>query len=168
MDVNLFFILNKDIILFVYGLGFFILGFAILLQAQQSSRLELARSLRWLAAFGITHAFNEWGDLFIPIQAQYLRPGMIRLLEVIQLILLAVSFAALFEFGISVLPSSTAKARAWIPGPYWQRGRFLFFLFCCHSSPTWRRGIIREAHYLATLFVFREGFWRPMDCDCMP
>jgi len=98
-----FFDLNYQIILFVYGLGFFILGFAILLQVQQSSRLELARSLRWLAAFGITHAFNEWGDLFIPIQTQYLSLNMIRLLEVVQLILLAVSFAALFQFGISVL-----------------------------------------------------------------
>ena len=71
-----FFTLNYQLILFVYGLGFFVLGFAILLQVQQSSRLELARSLRWLAAFGITHAFNEWGDLFIPIQAQYLSSTM--------------------------------------------------------------------------------------------
>src|SRR5215475_9272051 len=98
-----FFALNRQLILFVYGLGFFILGFAILLQVQQSSELELARSLRCLAAFGITHAFNEWGDLFIPIQAQYLSPTVIRLLLVLQLFLLAVSFACLFEFGISVL-----------------------------------------------------------------
>jgi len=98
-----FFDLNQQLILFVYGLGFFILGFAILLQVQQSSRLELARSLRWLATFGITHAFNEWGDLFIPIQAQYLSTTLIRLLLVFQLILLSVSFAFLFEFGISVL-----------------------------------------------------------------
>ena len=98
-----FFALNREIILFVYGLGFFVLGFAILLQVQQSSRLELARSLRWLVAFGITHAFNEWGDLFIPIQAQYLDATLVKLLLVFQLILLAVSFACLFEFGISVL-----------------------------------------------------------------
>lgn len=98
-----FFALNRQIILFIYGLGFFILGFAIILQVQQSSRLELARSLRWLAAFGITHAFNEWGDLFIPIQAQYLSTTSVRLLLVFQLILLAVSFACLFEFGISML-----------------------------------------------------------------
>src|SRR5512143_453665 len=97
-----FFRLNREIILFVYGLGFFILGFAIILQAQQSSRLELARSLRWLAAFGITHALNEWGDLFIPIQARYLDSLAIKFLLVIQLILLAISFACLFEFGISV------------------------------------------------------------------
>src|SRR5512147_514729 len=99
ISLNEFFALNQEIIYFVYGLAFFILGFAIILQVQQSSRLELARSLRWLAAFGITHAFNEWGDFFIPIQAQYLRPGIIRLLEVVQLILLAASFACLFQFG---------------------------------------------------------------------
>jgi len=98
-----FFTLNREIILFVYGLGFFILGLAIILQVQQSSRLELARSLRWLAAFGVTHAFNEWGDLFIPIQADYMSRTSIRILDVFQLVLLAVSFACLFEFGISVL-----------------------------------------------------------------
>jgi hypothetical protein len=67
-----FFKLNREIILFVYGLVFFLLGFAVILQTRRSSRLELARSLRWLAAFGITHGFYEWGDLFIPIQGEYL------------------------------------------------------------------------------------------------
>ena len=109
-----FFDLNREIILFVYGLGFFILGFAIILQVQQSSRLELARSLRWLAAFGITHAFNEWGDLFIPIQSQYLDITVVRLLIVFQSILIAVSFACLFEFGISVL--SPFNRKDWLVG----------------------------------------------------
>jgi signal transduction histidine kinase len=100
-----FFTVNKEITYFIYGLGFFILGFAIILQVQQSSRLELARSLRWLAAFGITHGLNEWGDLFIPIQADYLSVPMVRLLLILQLFLLAVSFTCLFEFGISILNS---------------------------------------------------------------
>src|SRR5215471_11505457 len=103
ISVHDFFYLNRQLILFVYGLGFFILGFAIILQVQQSSRLELARSLKWLAAFGISHALNEWGDLFIPIQANYLDPVVVRLLWTLQIILLALSFAFLFEFGISVL-----------------------------------------------------------------
>ena len=72
--------LNQSIIYFVYGLIFFILGFAIILQTRQSSRLDLARSLRWLAAFGIAHGFHEWGDLFIPIQATYLSTQGMRLL----------------------------------------------------------------------------------------
>jgi signal transduction histidine kinase len=109
-----FFALNREIILFIYGLGFFILGFAIILQVQQSSRLELARSLRWLAAFGIMHAFNEWGDLFIPIQAQYLDATVVRLLILFQSVLIAVSFACLFEFGISVL--SPFNNQTWLVG----------------------------------------------------
>ena len=98
-----FFDLNREIILFVYGMGFFILGFAILLQTRKSSRLDFARSLRWLAVFGITHAFNEWGDLFIPIQTQYHNLSITSLLWVIQLLLLGVSFACLFEFGVATL-----------------------------------------------------------------
>lgn len=98
-----FFELNHEIFLFVYGLVFFVLGFAIILQVRQSSRLDLARSLRWLAAFGITHAFHEWGDLFIPLQASYLSFTSLRVLYVLHTLLLAVSFACLFEFGAAVL-----------------------------------------------------------------
>src|SRR5512145_2947427 len=98
-----FFELNRSIIYFVYGLVFFILGFAIILQARQSSRLELARSLRWLAAFGIAHGFFEWGDLFIPLQAAYLEETTIRLLYDLHLVLLAGSFVCLLEFGLAVL-----------------------------------------------------------------
>ena len=101
-----FFLLNREIILFIYGLVFFILGFAIILQTRQSSRLDLARNLRWLAAFGITHGFYEWGDLFIPIQADYLSETTIQLLYYLHKILLAVSFVCLFEFGLAILPST--------------------------------------------------------------
>jgi signal transduction histidine kinase len=98
-----FFEVNHEIFFFGYGLVFFVLGFAIILQVRKSSRLDLARSLRWLAAFGITHAFNEWGDLFIPIQAQYLSFTTVRVLYTLHFLLLAVSFACLFEFGAAVL-----------------------------------------------------------------
>lgn len=101
-----FFVLNRDIILFVYGLAFFLLGFAIILQTRKSSRLELARSLRWLAVFGITHGFYEWGDLFIPIQAEYLSETTVQVLYFFHKLLLAFSFLCLFEFGVAVLPFS--------------------------------------------------------------
>ena len=75
-----FFILNREIIYFVYGLAFFLLGFAIALQSRRYSRLDLARSLIRLSAFGITHGLFEWGDLFIPIQAKYLNPLVVQTL----------------------------------------------------------------------------------------
>jgi signal transduction histidine kinase len=114
ISLTAFFDINREIILFIYGLGFFILGFAIILQARQSSRLDLARSLRWLAAFGITHAFNEWGDLFIPIQTRYLSPALVNFLWIAQLLLLGISFSCLFEFGVAVL-RPLGRAR-WLHG----------------------------------------------------
>lgn len=103
ISLSEFFEINHELILFVYGLVFFVLGLAIILQTRRSSRLELARSLRWLAAFGITHGFFEWGDLFIPIQAEYLSPAIMQTLYRIHLILLAVSFTCLFQFGLTIL-----------------------------------------------------------------
>ena len=123
-----FFELNHDLILFVYGLGFFSLGLAIIIQVQQSSRLELARSLRWLAAFAITHGLNEWGDLFIPIQAQYLDATLIKSLSVFQIILLGSSFAFLFEFGISL--QRPLNRAIWLRGvPAIILGGWLFLVF---------------------------------------
>jgi hypothetical protein len=81
--IRAFFELNRDIILFAYGLVFFVLGLAIALQSRRYSRLDLARSLSWLAAFGFTHGLHEWGDLFIPIQKEYLRTPAIELLNVV-------------------------------------------------------------------------------------
>jgi len=106
-----FFLLNRSMIYFIYGLVFFLLGFAIILQTRQSSRLDFARSLRWLAAFGIAHGFHEWGDLFIPIQAEYLSPETVRVLYILHLILLALSYVFLFEFGLALL--YTGKRGRW-------------------------------------------------------
>jgi hypothetical protein len=48
-----FFELNREIVLFVYGQAFFVMGLAIFLQSRRYSRLQLAHDLRWLAAFGV-------------------------------------------------------------------------------------------------------------------
>src|SRR5512136_4967 len=96
---------NRDLLVFAYGLVFFILGVAVALQARRTSRLEFARSLAWLAAFGILHGLHEWGDLFIPIQAAYLPAGTTNWLRVLQLALLVASFVCLFEFGLALFLS---------------------------------------------------------------
>jgi signal transduction histidine kinase len=157
ISLSEFFRLNREIILFVYGLGFFILGFAIILQVQQSSRLELARSLRWLAAFGITHGLNEWGDLFIPIQARYLDPVVVKFLLVIQLMLLAVSFACLFEFGLSVLrPFNGASWLRGVPAiilTIWAFMTFFILLPVTSNLGTWGR----NANALARYFIGFPG-----------
>jgi signal transduction histidine kinase len=109
---------NRPIVLFVQGEVFFVLGLAIAWQSRRHSRLALARSLGWLGAFGLTHAMVEWGNIFIPIQAQYLGRAWIELLLLFQAFLLAFSFAALFQFGAEALSALRPSLR-WlqvIPG----------------------------------------------------
>jgi len=98
-----FFELNSVLVFFIYGQVFFIMGFAIAMQSRRHSRLELARILGWLAAFGISHGLHEWGQLFIPIQSSYMPEPIIAFLRVVEVVLLALSFTFLFQFGAEAL-----------------------------------------------------------------
>ncbi len=104
---------NHTLVYFVYGLVFFVLGIVVLLQTRTYSRLHLARSLPWLGWFGILHGFNEWGEIFIPIQVGMMGDHFFSIYDFIQHVLLAVSFASLFQFGIDLLRPST-KSWRWI------------------------------------------------------
>lgn len=101
--------LNETIVLFVYGQVFFVLGLAIFWQSRRHSRLDLARILGWLGTFGLLHGIHEWGDIFIPIQAEYLNPAWIDVLLMLQLFLLAFSFAAIFQFGAESMAAVAPK-----------------------------------------------------------
>ena len=113
--------LNRDIILFIYGLTFFVLGLAIAFQSRHYSRLDLARSLSWLAAFGLLHGLYEWGELFSPVQEAYLSMQGIRILHSLHLLFLASSYACLFEFGVTLL-------RPLNRGRWLQRGAAILFV----------------------------------------
>ncbi|MCK6576899.1 MAG: sensor histidine kinase [Anaerolineae bacterium] len=123
-EISEFFRINRIVVLFIYGLTFFVMGFAIFLRTRRHSRLRLAHDLRWLAVFGIAHGVHEWGIIFIPIQAGYLPEALIDLLRSAQLVLLAVSFMCLLMFGAVTLehrypmlrPAVVALAGVWSVG----------------------------------------------------
>ena len=58
-ELHQLFVINRPLLLFVYGQTFFVLGLAIFLQSRKHSRLRLARDLRWLASFGVLHGIYE-------------------------------------------------------------------------------------------------------------
>lgn len=101
-----FFVLNRFIVLFIYGQVFFILGLSIFLQSRRYSRLKLARHMRWLAGFGILHGFHEWGLVFIPLQEAYLTDKTIALLHLLHIVLLSLSFLCLLKFGLAMLEAN--------------------------------------------------------------
>jgi len=94
---------NWIILYFVYGLVFFTTGLVTALLWRRQSNLELAQPLPWVAAFGIAHGLNEWGYIFIPLQALYLDEPVVRLMIITHLLLLAASFFFLFQFGVELL-----------------------------------------------------------------
>ncbi|MBI4790921.1 MAG: ATP-binding protein [Chloroflexi bacterium] len=156
-SIHTFFLVNRQLILFVYGLSFFVLGLAIALQTRQYSRLDLARSLPWLAAFGFAHALNEWGDLFIPLQTAYLGESASVVLYTIQCFLLALSFAFLFEFGVLLL-RPTGLARLLHGGALglmavWLAVSLAFFLPAAPTMPM----VWREADALSRYMIGLPG-----------
>lgn len=109
-----FFNLNNELVLFLYGLVFFVLGLAISLQSRRHSRLALARSLGWLSVFGVTHGLHEWGLLFVPLQATYMNHAGVSLLQIFQTLLLGLSFGALYQFGADLLRERWPRL-VWLP-----------------------------------------------------
>src|SRR5512137_905795 len=87
-----------EYIYFFYGLAFFAMGLAVVLEVGRTSELRFAHSMPWLAAFGLTHGLHEWFEMFETMGQ--LPPGLP--LGATRLILLVVSFACLAAFGISL------------------------------------------------------------------
>jgi signal transduction histidine kinase len=126
-----FFVINWPIVLFAYGLTFFVMGLAVFLQSRRHSRLRLARDLYWLAAFGILHGIHEWGAMFIPIQAAYSPRVFIDLLQTIQVVLLALSFLCLLMFGAVTLERRHPWLKKFVitVAVVWGAGFWLAFYF---------------------------------------
>ena len=98
---------------FFYGLSFFSMGLAVLLEVGRSSELDFARALRSLAGFGLIHGGHEWIEMFLLIHPhvegtfiyQYLGPGRV--------ILLAVSFLFLISFGARLIAGPNRTWLSW-------------------------------------------------------
>lgn len=90
---------NMELVFFLYGLSFFLLGFTTALRRKRSSRLKMAGSLWALSAYGILYGLSEWGEFFIPIQAPHLTATTVMNLRAVQVIMRAAALAFLFHFG---------------------------------------------------------------------
>ncbi len=96
---------------FVYGLAFFTMGLAMLLETGRSPGLAEARNLRFLASFGIIHGTHEWLESYI-LQAQAAGTPLAPWLAWIRLALLISSFAALFLYAYLSLRLSSPRYHA--------------------------------------------------------
>lgn len=87
---------------FFAGLVYYTLGLILVLQSRGHSRLRLARSLPWLAGFGILHAVYEWSGVLLPPETPSIEEAL-SLLTMGRITALALAFLCLFEFGADIV-----------------------------------------------------------------
>jgi signal transduction histidine kinase len=91
------------LIFFFYGLAFFVMGLAILLERGHGSNARLRVALAPLAAFGLIHGSHEWLEMFDGLGIlPWAVPGHNNW-ELLRITLLASSFLTLSMFGASLL-----------------------------------------------------------------
>jgi len=105
--IHRWFLSNLDIVFFVYGLAFVIMGIAILVQSKKGSEFKIANILWLLAAFGIIHGTNELLDMWTIIKGRY------AVLDFIRWFILIISYFFLFEFGRQLLRLTTPRSSVW-------------------------------------------------------
>ncbi|MFZ6029525.1 MAG: sensor histidine kinase [Chloroflexota bacterium] len=98
-----FFTRNIILVYFFYGLAFFCMGFAILLETGRASTLDFAQALRPLAFFGLIHGGHEWFEMFLLVDRQNGAEAFFTALGAVRLGLLAISFFLLLSFGLRLL-----------------------------------------------------------------
>ncbi|OGO12813.1 MAG: hypothetical protein A2032_05170 [Chloroflexi bacterium RBG_19FT_COMBO_49_13] len=94
---------NIIIVYFFYGLSFFVMGLAILLEFGHSSKLDFARALRPLIGFGLIHGCHEWFEMFLIIHDRISGPFTAFWVLPVRLIALATSFLFLIAFGARLI-----------------------------------------------------------------
>src|SRR3989442_3708194 len=97
------------VVFFIYGLAFFLLGTAILLQSRSGSTFSLGSFLWLLAGFGLLHGAGEWMDMFLTLGETYWTPLGTEVLKIASFYLGAASFVFLLQFGLRIVFSHRPK-----------------------------------------------------------
>jgi PAS domain S-box-containing protein len=140
---------NLDIVFFIYGFAFIVMGITVLVQPKKMSEFEIANILWLLAAFGITHGLNEFLDMWAIIK------GRNPTLDIIRWFILLISYIALFEFGrrlfrLKIPASSGVRKKIAKPLRWWLLPCALIFICIAglSSSDFWTVGSIWTRYLL--------------------
>lgn len=98
---------------FFYGLSFFSMGLAVLLEVDRSSEMDFARALRSLAGFGLIHGGHEWIEMFVLICPIIPGSDICKIIGPVRIILLAASFLFLISFGARLIAGPDRMKLSW-------------------------------------------------------
>lgn len=141
------------ILFFLYGLAFFSMGLAILLEMGRGSESNLRGALGPLAIFGFLHGIHEWLEMF---QFLHMLPGQEEAIlrwGVLLLSLLVLSFISLSVFGsLLIAPTERTQrlsllvplvlATIWAFGLFVLKGRFPGDVELMDVADVWTRYVL--------------------------
>ncbi|MBS4031111.1 MAG: two-component sensor histidine kinase [Clostridiales bacterium] len=104
-----FFLSNMMIMLVIYTILFFLLGFAIVLKVNKNSQLKLAKSMWLLAGYGFAHGINELVIIVMRVKEAQLTPSMLFAMRSTELMFKAFSFMFIFWLGIRLITDYNEK-----------------------------------------------------------
>lgn len=156
-----FFNTNQIVLSFIYPLIFFLMGFGVFLKNHVHSQFHLAKSLQYLALFGILHGIGDWGDIFIPLQKMHLNNSAIFKLQSFREAITALSFFFLFFFGTHLLQQSRNLSKKILFLPFlfffiWL-GSFLFLNPVLAHNPNQKWWFALSDTYARFLLEFPGG-----------
>src|ERR1700736_342050 len=97
------------VVFFIYGLAFFLLGIAILLQPRLGSAFNIGNSLWLLAGFGLLHGLGEWMDMFLTLGNTYWTPLGTGGIKIASFYFGAASFVCLLQFSLRIIFQNRSK-----------------------------------------------------------
>jgi signal transduction histidine kinase len=140
-------------IFFFYGLAFFSMGLAIVLEMGHGSDPRLKHALRPMAIFGLIHGGHEWMEMFEKMDLLPVQLGHGLEWDALRIAILALSFLALGAFGASLLsPDERARrlsllvplgqALLWGGGLLIMRGRYALETDLLVVAEVWTRYVL--------------------------
>ena len=95
----------------IYGLAFYSMGLALLLEGGRGSDLRLRQALRPLAAFAFLHGIHEWIEAYDRLDLLPGQDAYPMFWDAARLAILAFSFLSLAAFGAQLLASTEKQRR---------------------------------------------------------
>ncbi|HEX7628405.1 MAG TPA: hypothetical protein VF354_05755 [Candidatus Methanoperedens sp.] len=105
----------------IYGTSFIVMFAALTLWKKSVSHIEIMDDFKYMAAFGLLHGLAEYSDIprFLAWEPSWI-------FDIVKLLLVSGSFAALLAFGLNII-SAGIEERRWLRGiPY---GAFLMYIW---------------------------------------
>ncbi len=150
-----FFTNNIIGVFFFYGLSFFCMGLAVLLESGHSSELDFARALKPLAGFGLIHGAHEWFEMFLLIYPAIAANPANIWISPLRIILLASSFMLFVIFGARLILGPEHARIRWLVflviGSVWLLG---FLSVIASASFTWQERVIAADVYTRYSLAF--------------